>query len=80
MSWQSVLKQAARELKKEEERLLRELRELRRKLANLGTRPTRGTGRQGAKRTRKLSPAGRAAIARAAKKRWAKYRAAQKKS
>jgi len=77
MTWQASLARALRDLKGEETRLARELGDLRSRIASLsGVRG--GGGAAGPKpmgKRRKLSPAARAAISRAAKKRWAKYRA-----
>jgi hypothetical protein len=56
-------------LRKEERRLERELAALRSRIRNLsGASPRRAGG------TRKLSAKGRAAISRAAKRRWAAWR------
>lgn len=75
MAWQAALGKALGALRKEERRLERELRVLRAKLGSLsGAARGRGTRRAG--RTRKLSAKGRAAISRAAKKRWAAWRRA----
>jgi hypothetical protein len=80
MSWQKSVARALRDLKAEEARLAGELSQLRQRIASLGGVASSGGGR-GAKtkgrRRRVLSPAARAAISRAAKKRWAKYRAAK---
>ena len=76
MSWQSDLAKFAKQLRKEEARLVSELKSLRAKIAGLGV--ASGTARGKGSAPRKLSPAGRAAIARAARKRWAKYRAAKR--
>ena len=76
MSWQKSVARAIRDLKAVEARLAAELTDLRHKIASLGGVSSSGGG--GAKKKgkrRKLSPAARAAISRAAKKRWAKYRA-----
>jgi cell division septum initiation protein DivIVA len=82
MSWQSSVARALRDLKAEEARLAGELDELRQRIASLGgiassssSSSSGGAKTKGKRRT--LSPAARAAISRAAKKRWAKYRAAQ---
>jgi hypothetical protein len=71
MTWQKSVARAVRALKAEEARLTRELEQLRQRIASLG-----GVAAGGGVKTRKrtLSPAARAAISRAAKKRWAKYR------
>ena len=72
MSWQKSVARALRDLKAEEARLTKELEQLRKRIASLGGAAS-GGGKGGKKR--QLSPAARAAISRAAKKRWAKYRA-----
>jgi hypothetical protein len=72
MSWQKSVARAVRDLKAEEARLEGELSQLRQKIASLGG-VAGGTKTKG--RRRMLSPAARAAISRAAKKRWAQYRA-----
>jgi hypothetical protein len=74
MSWQKSVARALRYMKTEETKLAGELADLRRRIANLGGMASSGGGKAKGKR-RKLSPAARAAISRAAKKRWAKYRA-----
>jgi hypothetical protein len=71
MTWQKSVARAVRALKVEEARLTRELEQLRQKIASLGGAAA-GGGVKARRRT--LSPAARAAISRAAKKRWAKYR------
>jgi hypothetical protein len=79
MPWQSSLKSAITALRKEEQRLERELDALRGRISGLtGAVRSRGTRRAAGKR--KLSAKGRAAIARAAKKRWAEYRKAKRKN
>ena len=88
MSWQQTLKKALGELQQEERRMTGELSAVREKIQKLakmsnsgGTSTTRGRPRTKAKAKakRNLSPEGRAAISRAAKKRWAKHRASQRK-
>jgi hypothetical protein len=80
MSWQNQLNAAIRNLRAEEQTLERNLTRVREAISALG-----GLSRGGAKRPgastgrRRLSPAGRDAIAKAARKRWAKWRAEQKK-
>ncbi len=77
MSWQSSIRAAVALLKKEESKLERELEVVRQKIRDLGGV---GRGRGGARGgRRRLSEAGRLAISRAAKKRWAAYRAGTKK-
>jgi hypothetical protein len=78
MSWQASVARALRDLRSEESRLARELNDLRARIASLSGVRGGGGGGAGMKpkgKRRKLSPAARAAISRAAKKRWAKYRA-----
>jgi hypothetical protein len=80
MSWQKSVARALRDLRAVEARLAAELTDLRHRIASLGGVASSGGGGGGggAKtkgKRRKLSPAARAAISRAAKKRWAKYRA-----
>jgi hypothetical protein len=80
MVWQRAVGAVIRGLRKEEQRLAKELARVQERIAALisvGARPSRPTT---AKRPRKLSPEGRAAIARAARKRWAQYRARQRKA
>jgi hypothetical protein len=77
MSWQASLNTAIRNLRAEEQNLERNLERVRdaiSALSGLG----KGSKRGGAGRQRRLSAAGREAIARAARKRWAKWRAEQK--
>jgi hypothetical protein len=78
MSWQASLNAAIRNLRTEEQNLERDLNRVREAIQALG-----GLGRGGQRtvatgRRRQLSAKGRAAIARAARKRWAKWRAEQK--
>ena len=78
MSWQTSIQAAARALRKEEASLrkglgliqkrIRDLDELAREQSSNGKYARPKTGAQ------RLSPKGRAAISRAAKKRWAEYR------
>jgi hypothetical protein len=76
MSWQKSVARAVRDLKAVEARLADELADLRQKIASLGgVSSSSGGGAMKKGKRRKLSPAARAAISRAAKKRWAKYRA-----
>jgi hypothetical protein len=77
MAWQAALGKALGALRKEEQRLERELRVLRIKIASLAG-AARARGGRSVAGTRKLSAKGRAAISRAAKKRWAAWRRAQK--
>jgi len=76
MSWQDSVAKALRELQKEEKLLEKQLSSLRtriKELERLGTAP----GNQGVEKAPRLSPKGRAAISKAAKKRWAAYRREQ---
>jgi hypothetical protein len=79
MAWQSSLNAALTALRKEEQRIARELQTLRGQIAALsgagGKRSTRK-----APGIRKMSAKGRAAISRAAKKRWAAWRKAKGKA
>jgi len=78
MSWQASLNAAIRNLRAEEQTLERDLNRVRDAIQALGG-VSRGGKRPAAKgRQRQLSPKGRAAISRAARKRWAKWRAEQK--
>lgn len=76
MSWQSSLNAVVATLRKEEQRLERELADLRAKIRSLSG-ATGGRGMRKSPGKRKLSAKGRAAIARAAKKRWAAWRKAK---
>jgi hypothetical protein len=78
MSWQTSLNSALGDLRKEEQRLERELDLVRERLRHLsGLAELRANRRAPAKR--RLSERGRNAISRAAKKRWAKYRAEKRR-
>jgi hypothetical protein len=83
MSWQRSLQAAARALRKEESALCKELDLVRKKLHDLehlsSGQPSNGSSRRKTG-SRRLSPKGRAAISRAAKKRWADYRRDKKKA
>jgi hypothetical protein len=83
MSWRASLDSAIRELRKEERFLQRNLDAVRARIDELTglarSGPGRGRAVAGRPRRNRLSPAGRAAIARAAKRRWAKYRAERRK-
>jgi len=80
MSWQQSLRAAIRSLRTEEQRILKDLDSVRDHISELQSlskesRP-RGSGRrEGPRRPRRLSAKGRTAISRAAKRRWADYRA-----
>jgi hypothetical protein len=76
MTWRASLNKAVGALRKEEQRLERELEALRGRIASLSG-AARSKGTRVAAGTRKLSAKGRAAIARAAKNRWAAYRKAK---
>ncbi len=81
MTWQRSVSAAIRTLRQEEAVLKRRLGALQDKIADLegvSRGAARGAGVR-AVRKRKLSDKGRLAISRAAKRRWARYRA-QKKS
>ena len=79
MTWQRSLQSAVRALKKEETALRGQLGLVQTKIAELDEMSRSNTGTSTAKsKTRRLSPAGRAAISRAAKKRWARYRAEER--
>jgi hypothetical protein len=78
MSWQTSLNDAIKNLRAEEQNLERDLSRVRDAISALG-----GLGRGGRRGgapsgSRRLSAAGREAIAKAARKRWAKWRAQQK--
>ena len=85
MAWQSSLNAVVVALKREEQRLARELQTLRGQIASIsGMGGKRGGlgGKRGTRKapgTRKMSAKGRAAISRAAKKRWAAWRKAKAK-
>ncbi len=83
MSWQRSLQAAARALRKEESALCKELDLVRNKLHDLKELSREQTSNGSPRRktgSRRLSPKGRAAISRAAKKRWAEYRRDQRKT
>jgi hypothetical protein len=78
MTWQASLNRVIGDLRKEEQRLERELGALRTRIGSLsGATRSKGTTRK-APGARKMSAKGRAAISRAAKKRWAAWRKAKK--
>jgi hypothetical protein len=79
MTWQRSLQVAVRALKKEESQLVTRLETLRAKIGDLESMAKEGApqARRASTGRRRLSPAGRAAISKAAKKRWAKYRSDQ---
>ena len=83
MAWQQSIQAAVRELRKEEHALQRKLSEVQARIRDLETIGHSAAGiKTGAVRkkagSRRLSAEGRAAISKAAKRRWAKYRRAQK--
>jgi len=79
MSWQRSLQAAVRDLKKEEQSLLRRLDHVRGRISELaGVSKGKRGGARGTGRTNRLSAAGRRAISLAAKRRWAKYRKKRK--
>lgn len=78
MKWQSAITRALRDLKVEEARAAKELDAIRQRIAGLSKLGGSG-GAPGKTVKRVLSPAAREAIASAARKRWAKYRAEKKK-
>lgn len=79
MKWQSAIQTALTELKAVEAGIARELAEVRQKIASLaqltGGSAAASAAPKKAGAKRQMSAAGRAAIAKAAKKRWAKHRA-----
>jgi hypothetical protein len=80
MAWQQSIQAAVKELRKEEASLQRQLSEVQARIKDLqgmGSGSGRGAGVSRKAGTRRLSAEGRAAISRAAKKRWAKYRRQQ---
>ncbi len=76
MTWQRSVQAAVRSLKREEATLHKKLEVVRGKIAELSevSRTSGATGAGRKKTSRRLSPQGRAAISKAAKKRWSKYR------
>jgi hypothetical protein len=74
MSWQRSLQAAVRDLRKEEQSLVRRLDHLRGRIAELTGVSKAKRGAAGRTRTNRLSASGRRAISLAAKRRWAKYR------
>lgn len=77
MSWQRSLQAAVRALKREESSLEKELDKIRARITDLETLAKNGPASGSSARkasSRRLSPQGKAAISRAAKKRWAEYR------
>lgn len=75
-TWQRSIQAAVRALRKEEAHLQQQLEALRTKIGELEAMARSGVVTKLAQPTRRrLSPEGRAAISKAAKKRWAQYRA-----
>jgi len=78
MSWQRWIQGAVRALKREEASLEKELGKVRERIVDLETLAKKNGLAAGSSPrksgSRRLSPQGRAAISRAAKKRWAEYR------
>jgi hypothetical protein len=82
MALSSALVSAIRTLRAEESRIQRELDAVRGQIQRLNgasglRKGKRGPGRPAGRRRREMSAAGRAAISRAAKKRWAAWRKAK---
>jgi hypothetical protein len=79
MTWQRSIQAAVRALKKEEASLEKQVSAVRKRIEELHemSRSDDGAPRKRAS-ARRLSPAGRAAISKAAKKRWARYRSAKR--
>lgn len=81
MTWQRSIQAAVRALKKEEASLEKQLSAVGRRIEELREMSRSDNGAQSKRASaRRLSPAGRAAISKAAKKRWAGYRAAKRAS
>ncbi len=82
MTWQRSVQAAIRALKRKESSLEKQLDQVRAKIDELqGVARSQGGHAARAKSgSRRLSPQGRAAISRAAKKRWAEYRKQQGRS
>jgi hypothetical protein len=76
MTWQRSVQAAIRALKRKEISLQKQLEQVRTKIDELQDVASSQSGAGGRARSgsRRLSPQGRAAISRAAKKRWADYR------
>jgi len=82
MSWQQSIQAAVRSLKQEEQTLQKQLDTIQAKISELEDISSGGRASAGARKkaTRRLSRAGRDAISKAAKKRWAKYRQQKRQS
>ncbi len=82
LGWRRSLHAAIRSLKTDEASLGKELSQVQKKIRDLEelSRAEGSNGRANARKTgpRRLSAKGRAAISRAAKKRWAEYRREQR--
>ena len=76
MSWQRSIQAAIRSLRREETSLNKKVAEVHQKIAELETLARSGGPGQTRRKadSRRLSQKGRAAISKAAKKRWAAYR------
>lgn len=79
MSWQRSIQAAVRNLRKAETALERQLELTRTKIQELEALAQSGPPTRKKTGRRRLSDKGRAAISRAAKRRWAQYRAEQRK-
>lgn len=75
MNWQKSLARVVKALRIEEARLERELATVKHRIAGVTGVVGGAAAAKGPKKRRNMSAAARAAISRAAKKRWAKYRA-----
>jgi hypothetical protein len=83
MAWQRSLQAAIRSLRREEQNILKDLDSVRDRIAELRSFSGAGfkgrRGRRRPSRSNRLSAKGREAISRAAKRRWAEYRARKRK-
>ncbi len=81
MTWQRSVQAAVRALRKEELSLEKQLDAVRQRIADLDDMGrTNGAGPSKRASSRRLSADGRAAISKAAKRRWARYRADKRAS
>ena len=78
MNWQSSISKAKRELSKEAAGLRKEIEAIQSRIRELEILQRPLTGSSKARPKRELSAKGRAAISKAAKKRWAAYRRKRK--